>query len=59
VLQQPFAPLLQFGGEDASARLGAVFHHLLVRRTVGLLGDEAPRAYLVMQQGRMLEFVRL
>jgi hypothetical protein len=26
-----------------------VFHHLLVRRTVGLLGDEAPRAYLVMQ----------
>jgi hypothetical protein len=36
-----------------------VFHHLLVRRTVGLLGDEAPRAYLVMQQGRMLEFVRL
>ena len=51
VLEQPFAPLLQLGGGDAGAGLGAVFHHLLVRRTVGLLGDEAPRAYLVMQTG--------
>ena len=42
VLEQPFAPLRQFGGGDAGAGLGPLFHHLLVRRGSGSLFDEAP-----------------
>jgi hypothetical protein len=49
VLEQPFAPLLQLGGGDAAAGLGALFHHLLGRRRAGLALAEATRAYRATQ----------
>ena len=55
VLEQPFAPLLQLGGEDAGAGLGAVFHHLLsfVARS-GSLATRRPEPTSSCQRPRHL-----